>query len=238
MKKNIILIFFIFFVATFSFHITPTFFEKRIDGGGEYQEFTLKNSTDRTVRYKISFLPGLGKFENMSEWIEFSPKVLTIKPQSESTLKVYIKAPKGAKEGEYSALLNAKTITVPKIDRAPYEKVEAAAAIGLDISLEIVSYVGELNPDLLVTNLKIIEDKDGKAILTFNIKNNTPKRGVYYSIEVIQSNDNFETFENGRIGFGQSEDIKITLNNTKKREIVGIRIRETSTRKEITSKKL
>ncbi|MGL5316156.1 MAG: hypothetical protein ACRC92_23060 [Peptostreptococcaceae bacterium] len=233
-----VFLFLVIFKFSFSFHIAPTFFEKRIDTGGGYQEFILKNNTNRTARYKISFLPGLGKFGHMDKWVEYNPKIITVKPQGESILKVYIKAPKGTPEGEYSALLNAKTVAVPKIDRQPDEEVSAAARMGLDVSMEVVGYVGELNANLAISNFKVSEDKDGKTIVTFNLKNNTPKRGVYYSVEILEGNQNFETVEKGRIAVGKSDEIKITLNKMKKRDIVGIRIRETSTRKEITSKKL
>lgn len=230
--------FLLIFFTTFSFHITPTFFEKRIDAGGGYQEYILKNNTNRTARYKISFLPGLGKFGHMDKWVEYSPKIITVKPQDQNILKVYIKAPKGTPEGEYSTLLNAKTVVVPKIDRQPDEEVAAVTALGLDISVEVLGYVGDLNADLEITNLKVSEDKDGKAVVTFNIKNNTPKRGVYYNIEILEANENFESIEKGRIAVRKSDEIKITLGKMKKKDIVGVRIRETATRKEITSKKL
>lgn len=229
--------FLLIFFTTFSFHMTPTFYEQRIDGPGGYKEFILKNTSNETLRYKIAFLPGLGKFGHMDKWVEYSPKVITIKPQSQSILKVYIKAPKGSPDGEYSTLLNAKTIPVPKIERQPNE-VAAAARLGLNVSIEIVGYVGDLKANLNVTNLKVSEDKDGKAVVTFDIKNNTPKRGVYYSVEILESNQNFETMEKGRIGVGKTDKVKITLDKMKKRDIVGIRIRETDTRKEIASKKL
>ncbi|MGL5622731.1 hypothetical protein, partial [Cetobacterium sp.] len=212
--------------TTFSFHITPTFFEKRIDGSGGYEEYVLKNNTNETVRYKIEFLPGLGKFGHMDKWVEYNPKIITIKPQSQSTLKVYIKAPKGTTEGEYSTLLNAKTIPVPKLEKQPNE-VAAAARLGLNISVEIVGYVGDLAANLEITNLKINEDKEGKAIVIFDVKNNTLKRGVYYSVEVLESNGNFETTEKGRVGVGKTDKVKITLDKMKKKDIVGVRIRET-----------
>lgn len=223
--------------STFSFHITPTFFEKRIDGPGGYQEFILKNTSTETLRYKIAFLPGLGKFGHMDKWVEYNPKIITIKPQSQSILKVYVKAPKGTPEGEYSTLLNARTIPVPKLEKQPNE-VAAAARLGLNISVEIVGHVGDLVANLDVTNLKVSEDGNGKAIVTFDIKNNTPKRGVYYSVEILESNQNFETVEKGRIGVGKTDKVKITLDKMKKRDVVGVRIRETATRKEITNKKL
>lgn len=223
--------------TTFSFHITPTFFEKRIDGSGGYEEYVLKNNTNETVRYKIEFLPGLGKFGHMDKWVEYNPKIITIKPQSQSTLKVYIKAPKGTTEGEYSTLLNAKTIPVPKLEKQPNE-VAAAARLGLNINVEIVGYVGDLVANLDITNLKVNEDKEGKAIVIFDVKNNTLKRGVYYSVEVLESNGNFETTEKGRVGVGKTDKVKITLDKMKKKDIVGVRIRETETRREITNKKL
>lgn len=240
MRKSyqIFLTFLLIFSITFAFHITPTFFEKRIDAGGGYQEFTLKNNTNSMVRYKVSIFPGLGKFSHMNDWIEYSPKILTIKPQSQSVLKVYVKAPKGTPEGEYSALLNLKTINLPKLAQDDGKSVAAMTRLGIDVGIEIIGFVGDLQPKLEISNLKIGEDKDKKTLLTFNVKNKTLKRGVYYTIDILGNNGTYKSLEKGRIEPDAVDDIKITLPKAKKSDITGVVLRDPSNYMDITKKEL
>ena len=236
---QIILIFLLIFSITFPFHITPTFFEKRIDGDGGYQEFTMYNNSTKTQRFKIIPLPGTGEYKgHMDKWIEFSPKIITIKPRSESTLKVYIKAPKGTLEGEYSTFLNFKSVPVPELAKDDGKNVAAAARMALNVNLEIVAYVGDLKPKLEISNLKISENKEKETVISFNVKNNTSKRGIWYNIDIIGNNDGYETLEKGRIGVEATHDIVLTMKKMKKSDISGIRLRDSSTYEEITKKKL
>lgn len=238
MKKKIITLFFMIFVTTFTFNVTPTFFEKRLDAEGGYQEYVLKNNSDSTIRYKVSVLPGLGKLPSMDQWVEYSPKVITVKPKSESILKVYIKSPKGTPEGEYSALLNMKTINLPKMPKDDGQTVAATTRLGIDVSLEISGYVGDFPSKLEILNLKMVENKDKKNVLTFNVKNKTQKRGVYYTIDVIGKNGTYVSLEKGRIKPDGDDEVKITLNEAKKSDIVGVSLRDPNSNLEITKKEL
>lgn len=238
MKKSI-LIFLLIFSTTFSFHIAPTFFEQRIDGGGGYQEFTLINNSDKTQRFKVTPLPGSSKYQgDMDKWIETAPKVITVKPQSSSVLKVFIKAPKDTPIGEYSSFLNFKSIPVPDLAEKKEGTITPTTVIGLSVNVEIIGYVGESIPKLKIENLKIDEDKNGNAIVTFKVKNNTENRGVWYNIDILKNSDDFETTEKGRVKVGQTDDIKIIANNIKKREISGVRLVESTSQKEITKEEL
>lgn len=240
MKKFVLSITLLFIISLTSsaYSVTPLFFEKRIDNGGGYEEFILKNNTNKTARYKILFLPGLGKYGHMNKWVEYGPKIVTIKPKSQSVLKVYIKAPKDAPEGEYSTLLNAVTVPIPQIDKQNNDSIAAAAQLGLDISIEIVGYVGELKANLKINNLKVVELDEKKFAINFELENKTPKRGVYCTIDILGNNNEIETVEIGRIPLGKTETIKIIPGKIKKDNILGIRIRETSSNMEITKKEL
>ena len=231
---------FLLIISTaFSFHITPTFFEKRIDGPGGYQEFTMYNNSLKTQRFKVTALPGTGTYGgHMDKWVEYSPKIITIKPQSQSTLKIYIKAPKGTPEGEYSTFLNFKSVPVPDITKDDGKTVAAAARMALNVNLEVVAYVGDLKPKLEISNLKISENKEKETVISFNVKNNTSKRGIWYNIDIIGNNDGYETLEKGRIGVGATQDVVLTMKKMKKSDISGIRLRDSSTHEEITKKKL
>ncbi len=229
--------FLLIFFTTFSFHIAPTFFEKRIDAGGGYQEFIMYNNSLKTQRFKVTALPGTGSYGgHMDKWVEYSPKIITIKPKSQSTLKVYIKAPKGTPEGEYSTFLNFKSVPVPDITRDDGKTVAAAASIGLNVNMEVIGYVGDFKPKLEITNLKVTENNEGQAVVSFKVKNNTLKRGIWYNIDVMSGNESHESVEKGRIGIGKTDEITLTMKNMKKRDVVGVRLRDSSTYEDITKK--
>lgn len=229
----------LFYTTTFSFHITPTFFEQRIDKSGGYQEFILTNNSTKTQRFKVTALPGTGRYNGDSDkWIEYSPKIITIKPQSKSVLKVFIKAPKNTEEGEYSSFLNFVSVPVPELEKSDGQTVAAAARMGLDVSIEIIGYVGNLKPKLEIVDIKTSENSDGKTELAFKVKNNTDKRGVWYNVDVLRGNENYESMERGRIGVGKSDEFKMVLKDMKRKDIVGVRLRESSTYEEITKKKM
>lgn len=231
--------FLLIFFTTFSFHIAPTFFEKRIDAGGGYQEFIMYNNSLKTQRFKVTALPGTGSYGgHMDKWVEYSPKIITIKPKSQSTLKVYIKAPKGTPEGEYSTFLNFKSVPVPDITRGDGKTVAAAASIGLNVNMEVIGYVGDFKPKLEITNLKVTENKEGQAVVSFKVKNNTLKRGIWYNIDVMSGNESHESVEKGRIGIGKTDEVTLTMKNMKKRDVVGVRLRDSSTYEDITKKEL
>ena len=231
--------FLLIFFTTFSFHIAPTFFEKRIDAGGGYQEFIMYNNSLKTQRFKVTALPGTGSYGgHMDKWVEYSPKIITIKPKSQSTLKVYIKAPKGTPEGEYSTFLNFKSVPVPDITRDDGKTVAAAASIGLNVNMEVIGYVGDFKPKLEITNLKVTENNEGQAVVSFKVKNNTLKRGIWYNIDVMSGNESHESVEKGRIGIGKTDEVTLTMKNMKKRDVVGVRLRDSSTYEDITKKEL
>lgn len=234
-----VLLFLMIFKFSLSFHIAPTFFEKRMDAGGGYQEFILYNNSDKTQRFKVTALPGTGGYNgDMDKWIEFNPKIITIKPKSQSTLKVYAKSPKGTPEGEYSTFLNFRSVPVPNLVSDDNKSMAPAARMGLSVNMEVIGYVGNLKPKLDITNLKVSENEAGKAVITFNVKNNTPKRGVWYSIEIMKGNESFEPVEKGRISIGESDEIKLISEDLKKGDVVGIRLRDSSTYEDISKKEL
>ncbi len=187
----------------------------------------------------MTALPGTGRYNGDSDkWIEYSPKIITIKPQSKSVLKVFIKAPKNTEEGEYSSFLNFVSVPVPELEKSDGQTVAAAARMGLDVSIEIIGYVGNLKPKLEIVDIKTSENSDGKTELAFKVKNNTDKRGVWYNVDVLRGNENYESMERGRIGVGKSDEFKMVLKDMKRKDIVGVRLRESSTYEEITKKKM
>ena len=215
MKKVIIgILMGIIFNLGFGFHIMPDGFEKRIDNGDGYQEFYFPNNSLETIRYKFSATPGSSVRKDMSQWVEFYPKVLTIKPGETGILKVYAKAPKTAEDGEYGFHLDSMPITVPKIGKDGKE-IKANVGVKIRASIEMIGYVGDLKPILRVESYKIYE-KDDKTKMDLNIRNMTPKRGVEYGVQIRGKNNTTVRKTIGRIYENQSMNITVDLDGMKK----------------------
>lgn len=163
MKRIIIIIIAMFLVLNiaFGFNMDSTLFDQRIDTGG-YREFTIKNNTDRQIRYKIEAKKGDREGWDMSKWVKIYPKVLSIPPLSERTVKVYAQSPQNVKPGEYYFNFMATPLVIPTINESN-GKIIGSSNISFVPIIEMVGYVGEPNfkENIYLKDLKIIEIVDG-----------------------------------------------------------------------------
>lgn len=170
-------LFFAIFNLSFSYvNIHPTFFDKRIDMNGSYQEFTLFNQSNDTVLYRIYVEPH-SKVSNkdMSSWINFYPRSLTLKPGESGKIQVDIASKKKIEAGEYSAILGIRELPV-------YEKVISENGAGLsiltDLKLVLNGYAGDINPKLQFSNLNV-DIKKNSISLKGAVQNIGKRRGKY-----------------------------------------------------------
>lgn len=189
MIKHIFLFFLLVASTTFSYiNIYPTNFNKKVDGQGGLIEYNLYNRTDKNVRYNISLLDP--KTDSMAGWGEIYPKTLTLKPGEEKVIKLLIKAPKGAKEGEYSAILNIKEMEVPNLEKV--KSKNTSVTILTNFSMEILGYVGNINPKLEINNFNL---KKSKQSLEFSgVIENIGKRSGRYNMFLTDSKGNNKYF--------------------------------------------
>lgn len=154
-------------------NIYPTTFDKSIDKGGNWEEYILYNKTPNSIRYQIS-LSDDGIKNSMKDWIEFYPRVLTIKPGKSEKVKVYIKSPKSVAAGEYLATLEIKENLVPSLEKS---SSKSGVQILTHLKMDIVGFVGNLSPKFQLNNFSI---KINKKKLTINgkIKNIGNRRGT------------------------------------------------------------
>lgn len=232
--------FFILFLLVaniiFALEISPLMYEQRIDTDGGYREFVIKNSGDKTLRYKVSIYPGISH-RDMSKWMEVSPKILNIKPGTEGVLKVYAKAPNGIEPGEYSFVLSLKMVDLPKLP-GDIKTVEPVAKINFDFRLEYLGYAGNLSPDINLINPKLKENSDGTVNFSTKLKNNTEKRGIFYGVEIIGRQGLIHRIEN-RLSKKSETDISVNLDKSiKKSDITGVILRNYEDNKELQSLKL
>lgn len=112
MKRIVFLLFLILKSLTFGYiNLYPLEFEKNITyGAGE--EFVLYNRTTEPRKYRVYIESVEGK-ESMADWVQVYPRSVSIDPLKEKSVKIYVEAPKGTKEGEYQANLVIKEISFP-----------------------------------------------------------------------------------------------------------------------------
>lgn len=158
------LLFFIISINIFSYtSVSPLYFDERIDGEGGYKEYTLSNATRKIVGYKIYFEKKSEK-NDMSEWVDYYPKKLTLNPGESKKIKVLITSPKRIKKGEYITNFCIKEIETPSKRNKNMELLT-------NLKIELAGYVGNLSPKLDITNLKLSNSK-----LSLDIKNIGEKR--------------------------------------------------------------
>lgn len=164
-KKMIYLLFLFVVCQSFATGFLPMKFDKRIDGEGGYQEYQIQNGTDEILRYRVVVS---GKEEdiengivgNMDKWIEYYPKIITIKPKSTGIVKVAIKAPSYAKPGEYAARLGIVPISVPQISENGGESFGAQISLPISFTMRIFGYIGEGSPKI-TADLKVKKTERG-----------------------------------------------------------------------------
>lgn len=207
MKKLIAVFFTMLSLISYSFHIMPDGFEKRIDNGEGYQEFYFPNNGLETLRYKFDVSPGSDIRGDMSPWVEFYPKVLTVKPGETGLLKVFAKSPKSTKDGEYGFHLDSSVITVPSLNRGE-KGIKSNVGIRIKASLEMIGYVGDLEPVIDIESHRVYRE-NGKTKLEMVLKNPSDKRGVEFGVQVKGRNNTSVRNTLGRIY--QERSRKITL---------------------------
>ncbi|MGL5313151.1 hypothetical protein [Cetobacterium sp.] len=226
MKKYILILIIMLNTLASAFHISPDGFGKRVDEGA-MQEYTFKNNSGKTVRYRFKMLPGKDG-RSMHEWIEFEPKVMTIKNAESKKLKVFVKSPPGTPIGDYNFYMNVETVTLPNtIGNTKEGTAAAGSTVGLSINIEMIGWVGDLPAQLKLEKYDF-HTKDGILHLKGFVNNRTENRFVRYMLDVIGNNGQRETFYGGVITAKNSRNIEVPLPKFKKKsDIWKIEVRET-----------
>ncbi|MGL5189624.1 MAG: hypothetical protein ACRC7S_08215 [Cetobacterium sp.] len=182
---------------SYSFHIMPDIFEKRIDAGRGYSEFYFPNNGTETIRYKFSVEPGSSVRGDMSKWVDLYPKVLTVKSGDVGVLKVYAKSPAGTPIGEYGFHLNCVPVNIPNLEKG-VTGVKANTGVNISASLELIGYVGDIPPKINLAKRELFTE-DGKTKMRVTFKNESLKRGVEYGVEIKGRNKTVFRNSMGRI---------------------------------------
>ncbi|MCX3066796.1 hypothetical protein OQE61_04735 [Cetobacterium somerae] len=183
--KNIFILFFLLTFNIFGYvNINPVTFDKKIDGKGEMQEYTLYNPTQNILKYQL-YLTDEEIEKSMKNWIEIFPTTVTLKPGRSGKFKIFVKAPKGAPKGEYLVTVGVKEIALPKLNSIDVSSVQILTHLKMDLA----GYIGDLIPKIFLKDFSVTLNDDN---LNFHglIANVGERRGTldFYLIENNRKN--------------------------------------------------
>lgn len=205
MKKSIFIILMILFSKVYPYvNIHPVTFDKNIGGAGEVQEYYLYNGTNTGIKYLFSMEKSKDK-KDMTNWVEYYPKVLNLKPGQEGVLKVFIKAPAGTENGEYTTVLGVKEM--PVVTEKDMKSKSSTLKVLTNLKIEIVGYVGKLKTNLNLSNL-VVKKEDNRLSFSGKIKNIGDRRGTFSFYLTDSRNKNSFLLGNKRILKGEELDLK------------------------------
>ncbi|MGL4980966.1 MAG: hypothetical protein ACRC40_03500 [Fusobacteriaceae bacterium] len=171
MKKLLFFLLLISQMASAYINIHPLKFDKKIDGKGEGEQFTLYNPTSETIKYSIYFADEEIK-NSMKGWVDFYPSSLTLTPGKKGEVKIFVKAPKDAKAGEYLATMGIKEISLPKTA----DPKENHLKILTHLKMDLAGYVGDISPKIELQNFSY-SLKDEKLEFKGSMRNSGERRG-------------------------------------------------------------
>lgn len=214
MLRKVTGLLFIIGMMAFGFEFGPLGFDKRIDTGEGYGEFTYTNSGDEVVRYKINIF-STGKENDISKYVSVYPKILTIKPQSSGKIKVFVEAPPVLKKGIYSFMIGSENVSIPFLQKNQKGKIAPAVSLKTSVGLEMQAYVGEVGDTFEISNEKIVKRKSdkGKTDNYYVAKlKNTTGRGYEIGVGFVDSaNSLIDVEARGRINNNGELNIDIKI---------------------------
>lgn len=177
MKKLLLGLYLVVSSFVYSYvNIYPLTFDKRIDGIGEVEEYQLYNGTNSTIRYVFTIAKTKDE-KDMSKWIEFYPKTLSLKPGKEGIVKIFIKAPKGTEAGEYTAIFGVKEMPAPS-EKDMRENKGSSIKILTNLKITIAGYIGEIEPKIVEERVFLTKD-EGKLDFQGEVRNIGQRRGTF-----------------------------------------------------------
>lgn len=205
MKKIFLIVVFLCnSLFSFSFEFSPVGFDKRIDTGEGYGEFQYHNSTLEIQRYKISIME-TGNKNDIGKYVSIYPNIITVKPQSSTTLKVYVQAPSTLKKGLYSFMLRSQSVPVPFLQKKQDGRISPAVSMKTSVVLEMEAFVGAMDDPFIITDEEtVIKKENGKNVRYYKAKlENKTGRGYHLGVGFVDSADSLITIESkGRVPNG------------------------------------
>lgn len=190
--KKIILItlFAIFSVSSYAFKIDHITFNQRMDSeDGGYSESTVYNTSLHRRRYKINILKG--DINDGSSYIQVYPRILTLEPKSKGIIKIFAKAPRASKIGEYNFKLQFQPISIPTLTKAKNGEISGTSNVTISPVIPMKGYIGEINftKAIKFEDIKVTKNPKGEGVLVSGKLSNESFTGIDFAAEAYGKNN-------------------------------------------------
>lgn len=160
----------------FSIEITPSTFVYKLDGLGLTQDVVFYNRKDRPERVRVSFKPYREDKDEkyLGKWGTIFPKIITIGPDQQKTVKFSIEPPSGLPNGEYRALLFMEELEQKSLNNVEGKvvlKSGSTTQINMLINLGVVVYGYVGDPESLKVSGKVTNLKNSSGVVSFDLEN-------------------------------------------------------------------
>lgn len=160
----------------FSIEITPSTFVYKLDGLGLTQDVVFYNRKDRPERVRVSFKPYREDKDEkyLGKWGTIFPKIVTIGPDQQKTVKFSIEPPSGLPNGEYRALLFMEELEQKSLNNVEGKVVlknGSTTQINMLINLGVVVYGYVGDPESLKVSGKVTNLKNSSGVVSFDLEN-------------------------------------------------------------------
>ncbi|MGL4861584.1 MAG: hypothetical protein ACRC3I_03285 [Cetobacterium sp.] len=211
MLKKIVLFLFLQ-LKIFGFTLHDIYFDKSLQGG--HKDFKVFNDSKVRVKYRVT--ADSAGAEDISKYIQISPKVLTINPGDYAVVKLVGRAPKTLPEKEYQFALNFRPIIIPTLSKVNGEITTGKAQAGLIPIVKMNAYSGQINykTDLKLNDISFRSENE-KVYAKIKIEN-TSKGSVALVGNFYDKNRKMITSKFiGRVGASKIGQTEIELPNVK-----------------------
>lgn len=164
---------------SYAFTFSPLNFDKRIDSDEAYQEFFIKNDSNKTLKYQIQVFSN-NKENDISKYITVYPKVITIEPKTRGSFKVFVDDSKEITDGQKGFMINIRNLKLPNINSVGKNESNSSVGFKMALNLEMFAYKGEVGTEFNLLENQFYK-KNGKKYWKGNIEN---KNGRGYEIAI------------------------------------------------------
>ncbi len=167
---------FLFSGVTKAIEIIPSTYVYQLSALGTTQDVTFYNRKDKPERIKVSFKPFREDKDEryLGKWGTIYPRVITVPPRGQKSMKFSIEPPAGLPKGEYRALLYMEELEQKALN--PEGKVilkegTSSSQISMLVNLGVVVYGYSGDRDSLKVSGKVSGEKVKKDEIEFTLEN-------------------------------------------------------------------
>lgn len=157
--------------------IIPSTYVYQLSAIGTTQDVTFYNRKDKPERIKVSFKPFRTDSDEkyLGKWGTIYPKIITVPPRGQKSMKFSIEPPAGLEKGEYRALLFMEELEQKSLNpegKVVLKEGVSNSQVSMLINLGVVVYGYSGDRETLTVSGKVSEEKVKKDEIAFKLENN------------------------------------------------------------------